>query len=54
VSSTAQPRGLVAAPSIASTWRRVTVAVPESSCRKFSAGRSADSSARALPVMWQT
>jgi hypothetical protein len=33
-------------PATASTYLRVTVAVPESSCRKFSAGRSALSSAR--------
>ena len=39
------------APAIASTWRRVIVAVPLSSCRKFSAGRSADSSARASASM---
>jgi len=54
VSSTAQPRGLGDAPATARTWARVFVAVAESSCRKFSAGRSADSSARASASISQT
>ena len=37
-------------PAAASTKRAVSVAMPESRCRKFSATRSAVSSARARPV----
>ena len=54
VSRIAQPRGLGEAPATASTYWRVALAVADSSCRKFSAGRSAASSARASPSMWQT
>jgi hypothetical protein len=42
----AQPFGLVLAPATASTWARVIVAVPDSSCRKFSAGDAADDAVR--------
>ncbi len=54
VSSTAQPRGFGDAPAIARTNARVMLAVPDSSCRKFSAGRSAVSNARASPASSQT
>ena len=38
-----------AVPAMASTWDEVMVAVPDSSCRKFSAERSAVTNARAWP-----
>jgi len=48
----AQPRGFGEAPSMSRTQRRTAVAVPERSCRKLSAARSADTIDAATALDW--